>query len=767
MARAKKKKSRKKTSRKRARGGGLRRKIVGFLLLVGLFFAAGVFYFYYTEFSRLIDERLAERPAQASAIYSRPLEIRRGQDLTPDDLARKLSFLGYKSGAELEQGEWYLRRENRFLVGQQVGGRPQRIAIGFNQAGRVVALQSDGQVVDRLLLKGQFLSNLFGSAREKRRRVGYQELPVSLVDAVLAAEDRDFFHHWGIDLPGILRAAWVNLMRREVAQGGSTLTQQFVKNFFLTPERSIRRKLEEMFMAVLVENRFSKRQIFEMYANEIYLGQVGSFGVQGFGQAAVAYFGKDVKELSLAESALLAGIIQAPNRYSPQRHPERAIERRDHVLRLMLDNGLIRPEQMEQALKSRPQVRPAAHQDSSDAPYFVDFLRSQLEERSGLLSGRYQSLEVYSTLDPELQIAAYQAVQRGLETAAKARPGDGDELQAALLALDPRNGDILAMIGGRSYGASQFNRASQALRQPGSTFKPFVYAAALRTAVESSPQEVFTLARMLPDEPYTFVFDGKTYSPRNYGNHYRGQVSLRNALALSLNVPTVRLAEQVGFGEVAESARRLGIERPLEAYPSIALGTFELTLLDLAQGYAVFANQGRLVAMRSIRRVERDGAPLDSAEAQPRQVLDPQVAFLINSALGSVLSYGTGKSVRRRGFDLPAAGKTGSTDDAWFVGYTPDLLCAVWVGFDDSRPLEMSGTRAALPIWTDFMKQARRLGHLSGQGFPRPPSVVALEIDRQTGRRASAQCRDTYTEYFIAGSEPLRLCLQHSLEVAR
>ncbi|HSR49398.1 MAG TPA: PBP1A family penicillin-binding protein, partial [Acidobacteriota bacterium] len=581
------------------------------------------------------------------------------------------------------------------------------------------------------------------------------------------AEDRDFFQHWGIDVAGIARAAWINVLRQEAAQGGSTLTQQFVKNFFLTPEKSIRRKLEEMFMAVLLERRFSKRRIFELYANEIYLGQVGSFGVQGFGQASLAYFGKDVKEISLSESALLAGIIQAPNRYSPQRHPQRALKRRDHVLKLMRETGLIDNDQLEQALQARPQIVPAIRQDSSDAPYFVDFLRARLEERQWLPSGSYDSLEVYSTLDPELQKAAFEAVREGIASAAKARPQDGAEVQAALVALDPRNGEILALIGGRSYASSQFNRASQALRQPGSTFKPFVYAAALESAAEAAPGQVFTLARMLPDEPYTFVFDGKSYSPRNYSNHYRGQVSLRNALALSLNVPTVRLAEQVGFGEVAHTARRLGIERPLEPYPSIALGTFELTLLDLAQGYSVFANRGRLTPLRAVRRIEQDGAALKLPEPEPRQVLNGEVAFLVNSALGSVLSYGTGKSVRRRGFDLPAAGKTGSTDDAWFVGYTPDLLCAVWVGFDDSRPLDMSGTRAALPIWTDFMKRARRLGHLSGEDFPPPPGIVAVEIDRHSGNKASVHCRETYTEYFIAGSEPLRLCLQHALHASR
>ncbi|MEE8585957.1 MAG: transglycosylase domain-containing protein [Acidobacteriota bacterium] len=612
---------------------------------------------------------------------------------------------------------------------------------------------------------GKLISSLYGDGREKQRPVRFGELPQHLVNALLAAEDAEFFSHGGLDLSGMMRALYVNITRMEKAQGGSTLTQQFIKNYFLTPEKSLRRKFEEIFLAVLVENRFSKEEIFELYANQVYLGQVGSFAVVGFGQASQTYLGKGVRHINLPEAALLAGLIQAPNRYSPQRNLDQAVKRRNHVLGLMHRKKLIDDRQLEQALQTVPQIRRAAGLEAQEAPYFVDFVRRELDADWNQSDSGYQSLEVRTTLDAGLQQAAYRALQKGLSRVdglIKKRSPKG-QAQAALVALDPRDGHIRALIGGRRYAQSQYNRAVQALRQPGSTFKPFVYAAALRRKVYAPGNSYYTLSRRLLDVPYTFTFDGKQYSPANHSDRYRKEVSLRNALVLSLNVPTVKLAEEIGFESVTQLCRQLGIQRRLEPYPSIALGTFELSLLDLARGYAVFANQGRRAPVRSVASVKRDGSPLPSPPHRPTQVLEPEVAFLINSALGSVLSYGTGKSVRRRDFWLPAAGKTGSAGDAWFVGYTPDLVCAVWVGFDDSQPLGLEGSQAALPIWIDFMKAARDQGALSGAKFPRPSSILSLTIDRQTGQPATPRCPDTYEEYYIRGTEPLSYCAAHGL----
>ncbi len=615
---------------------------------------------------------------------------------------------------------------------------------------------------------GKLISSLYGEGRRKQRPVRFGELPEHLVNALLAAEDAEFFSHGGLDLGGMMRALYVNLTRMERAQGGSTLTQQFIKNYFLTPEKSLRRKLEEIFLAVLVENRFSKEEIFELYANQVYLGQVGSFAVVGFGQASQAFLGKDVRRLTLPEAALLAGLIQAPNRYSPQRNLDQALKRRDHVLGLMHRKKLISSQQLEQALQAIPGIRRAAGLEAQEAPYFVDLVRRELASDWSRADSGHQSLKTVTTLDSGMQRAAHQAVETGLSRVdSLIKKRSNGQAQAALVALDPRNGHIRALIGGRRYARSQYNRAVQALRQPGSTFKPFVYAAALRRRVYAAGNSFYTLSRRLVDEPYTFTFEGKQYMPANHSGRYRKEVSLRNALVLSLNVPTVKLAEEIGFDSVTRLCRQLGIRRRLQPYPSIALGTFELSLLDLARGYAVFANQGVRAPVQAVTSAQLDGESLPSPSRPPAQVLEPEVAFLINSTLGSVLSYGTAKSVRRHDFWLPAAGKTGSADDAWFVGYTPDLLCAVWVGFDDSRPLGLEGSQAALPIWIDFMKAVRNQGALSGAKFPRPANILSLTIDRHTGQRATNRCPDTYTEHYIQGTEPLGYCAAHGLGSGR
>ncbi len=743
------------------------------MLVAAVTASAAVWLYYYTRFSREIEARLQVRPPLASAVYSRSLPFRRGQKVSSEELQDRLFRLGYArvASAREVQGreEWFLAEApDRLLIGQTRRGRPERIGIGFaaDSQGRqrIVAISQEGRPVPQARLKEQFLSSLYGSDREKRQRVRFEDLPDHLVDAVLAAEDAEFFTHAGLDFWGILRAFVVNLTRMEAAQGGSTLTQQFVKNFFLTPRKSLKRKFEEMFLAVLLERRFSKKEIFQLYANDVYLGQSGTFAVKGFGQGATVFFGKDVRSLSLAESALMAGIVQAPNRYSPVRRQEQAVRRREYVLAQMHSQGMITAEELRQAAQESPRIASPFRSEIASAPYFVDFLNTQLEEVEAIERRDFSRLEVYSTLDPELQRIAYESVLSGLQRIDGLRPGKPGEgrPQAALIAADPRSGEILAMIGGRAYSESQFNRAVRALRQPGSTFKPFVYAAALSRRNPSTGQPEWTLSSQLLDEPTTFLHEGRRYSPGNYGGRYRGRVSLRQSLALSLNVPTVKLAESIEYRSVAELARKLGIRRPLRAYPSLALGTFELSLLELVRGYTAFANQGRTTPLRTLLSVEADGRPAAAPSPSGNPTLQPEVAYLVTSALSSAMSFGTGKSARRKGFDAPSAGKTGSTDDAWFIGYTPELICGVWVGYDDSRPLDLSGGQAALPIWTEFMSAARRIGRLSGLDFDRPKGIVGVAIDRGSGLRAAPACRgQVYTEYYIEGSQPLRTCSEH------
>lgn len=607
---------------------------------------------------------------------------------------------------------------------------------------------------------GQFLSSLYGADRQKRRFVEFEELPPHLVKGVLAAEDERFFQHPGFDLMALMRALYVDIRRGERAQGGSTLTQQFVKNFFLTPDKTIRRKLEELYFAVLLENRFTKEEIFTLYANDVYMGQAGSFAIHGFAEASSTFLGKSVADLSLSESALLAGIIQAPNRFSPLRNPERALQRRDAILKLMEQKGFVDSHSRLVAMEQSIDTRQNLDHNYAAAPYFVDLVRENFSRDVDWR--RASRVGIVTTLDSRLQKFAYQAVREGLDEVARSRGGEGAE--AALIAVRPASGEVVALIGGRDYASSQYNRATHAFRPPGSAFKPFVYAAALQ---ESSDEPYpLTLNSRLMDQPRAFVFDGESYAPSNSGDRYHGLVSLREALAFSLNVPTVQVGDLVGLSELAEVAERVGLGAP-EPFPSLALGAFETTLFRLTEAYTVFPNQGRLVPLRLIQEWTIDGRKVVPDPPAPVEVFDASVAFIITTAMQSVLDEGTGREVRARGFYLPAAGKTGTNQDGWFVGFTPDLLCAVWVGFDDGTDLPHSGSRSALPIWTNFMKQAYRAGLLSGEDFSVPESAVRIAIDARSGLRAAPHCREVIQEYYVRGTEPFEYCRRHVYEMAQ
>lgn len=755
-----------KTSRKKPRSTAAKkrprrlRKVIWTILILGSLVVAAAGLVIYTDLSRRIDAELNAAPQRPGAVYARSYAFKNGRPANLKDLVRRLDRLGYRRTQGPAADPWYTVSGSAIQLGHYRQGRSETVSLRLAPAvggGSAIAdLAVQGRRVERAPLKEPLLSNLWEGTRERTYDVSFADLPAHLIAALLIAEDEDFFSHPGIDWRGILRALRANAEEGGNLQGGSTLTQQFVKNTFLTPERSLWRKMREASMAVLLERRLSKRQIFELYANQVYLGQVGSFAVQGVGAASRIYFGKQAKDLSAAESAQLAAIIPAPNRYSPLVNPVLAKGRRNRLLRTMHDKGALDDASFKEAIRSETTTVKRAVRESASAPYFVDYIRKNLASRLG--GARLpEGLDVYTTLDADLQALAVQAVQDGLR-AVDRRLGH-DRAQAALVVLDPVQGEILAMVGGRSYAGSQYNRATQALRQPGSAFKPFVFAEALRQKIFEPADRFYTLSSQLVDEPYTFVFDGKEYSPGNHGGRYRESVSLRNALALSLNVPTVKLAEEVGFARVRDFAARLGLER-LRAFPAIALGTFEVTLLELAHAYTVFPTAGGFKPLRSILAL--DGADLPPQDAAiDERPLEPEVAYLVTSALASVLSYGTGKEVRRSGFLLPAAGKTGSTDDSWFVGFTPDLLCAVWVGMDDSSPLGLEGSQAALPIWLSFMKAVQKSGGLSGESFTRPDRVVEVPIDRHTGLKAGPSCTDVYAESYISGTEPLRYCLRH------
>jgi len=754
-------------------------KIASVLCLLAAIVAGAFLIRYYYIFNAIIEQKLQDQTYSApTEIYAAPCMLFPGKEVRFTDLLDLVRRLGYVEAAQAASDDlprYQILGDDRLLLHND-SARPLNpmqsveVTLSGNKI-RAIADTSERKALEAWALRPQLLSNLIDEGREKRKFVKYRDLPAVLVNAVLAAEDRRFFSHAGIDIIRIVKALFVDIRQGQLVQGASTLTQQFVKNYFLTPERTWRRKLTDAYMSVLLERRFSKQEIFELWANEVYLGQHGSFAIVGFGEAAKAFFNKAAKDLSLGEAAMLAGIIPAPNRYAPFRHPDRARARRDLVLDRMAESRMIREEERDRVKAEPLEVKPSSIINYLDAPYFVDYVQEMVDERlrSDESAGRLR-YKVYTSLDLDLQKAAYEALREGLaeidETFAKGqRAIPAGTVQASLIAIDPQNGRVLAMIGGRSYGSSQFNRITQSKRQPGSIFKPFVYAAAMETAYHSATP--LTPISPVLDSPAQFAFDDLLYEPKNFQEEYLGQVTLRQAVARSLNIATIKFAERVGYGRIAEIARRLGLNEEIQPYPAMAIGSFEVTPLEMARAYTAFANGGLLSELLPVLEItDADNRPVFKAEPGSEQVLTPQVAFMITSLMESVVNQGTGAGIRARGFSLPAAGKTGTSHDGWFAGYTPELLCIVWVGFDDNRELDLQGSRSALPIWSAFMKRAVALRPLRGGRFTVPEDIVSVEIDPTTGYLATDRCPYRQTEYFIRGTEPVLPCYGGSYEHA-
>lgn len=731
---------------------------------------------YYYIFNGLIENKLGKGNNLAETeIYAAPVTLYPGKHIAPSDLLARARRLGYVehtivgtssvSGYEIGKNDQLTIYNDLSLPAD--GGRTVEVSWNNNVI-RSLKDRVRRTELDSFALKPELLSNVINKNREKRRHVAYRDLPRIVIDAILASEDRRFFSHGGIDPLRIISALIVDIRHGDTVQGASTLTQQFVKNYFLTPERTWKRKISDAYMSILIENRLSKEQIFELYCNEVYLGQRGSFSIIGVGEAAEAFFDKSVRDLTAGEAAMIAGIITAPNRLTPLRYPERAKARRDLVLDLMAEYGMISAKERDQAKAGPLGVKPASIMNYSDAPYFVDYVQDILADKFGDLPLARSKYRVYTTLDTEMQQAAFESLRQGMiELDAYFSKGKRDILpgtvQASLIAVEPRSGRVLAMIGGRNYGVSQYNRITQAKRQPGSIYKPFVYATALETAYSSSTP--LTPASTVVDEPTQFAFENLVYEPRNFKDEYFGQVTMRQAITKSLNVATIKFAEKVGYQKVADLAHRLGLNAQIKPYPAMAIGAFEVTPLEMVRAYTAFANRGLLSDLTPISHV-LDGTmkQVFASQSKPEQVLSPQVAFLVTSLLQSVINNGTGAAARTRGFTLPAAGKTGTSRDGWFAGYTTDLLCIVWVGFDDNRELNLSGSQSALPIWADFMKRAAVLKPLRGEDFPVPDGVPQVEIDPSTGLLATPRCLERLMEYFIRGTEPALTCMGNSYE---
>jgi penicillin-binding protein 1B len=753
----------------------LRAAVVVFLLLA-VSFTVVVSYFY-IKYDRIIEKRFRTPIfANSAKIYALPRTVNDGEKITAKEIAAELRRAGYseQEGASKLGSFELVKGGIEITPGDESYHSPEPARIEIED-GQISRITSKGNELSAYELEPQLVTALFDAEqRSKRQVIKYNDIPPVMVQAVLAIEDRRFFEHSGVNFVRTFEAVWEDLLRQRRAQGGSTITQQLARGFFLTPEKSIKRKVTEMLIAEELEQKFSKQQIFEFYSNWVDLGQRGSFAISGFAEASKAYFGKDLKDITLPEAALLAGLIQRPSYLSPYRHPERAMDRRNLVLETMVDTHAITREQADKA-KATPLKLAAPNVEASDAPYFVDMVRDTLIGKYSENELNDSSYRIYTTLDPDLQKTAAQAVESGIklvdEQVKKLRTKrikvgkkyetkvlEGPQAQVALVVLDPHTGAVLALVGGRNYAWSQLNH-SVAKRPTGSIFKPFVYAAAMNTALDGSPQ-VITPASTVTDAPSSFVYGDQIYEPRNYKEEYKGDVTLRYALAMSLNNATVKVAEEVGYDKVADLAKSAGITS-VKATPAMALGSYDASPLDMAGAYTVFANNGvRLspILLRSVRNAKGD--VIANYNTDQKTVLDPRIAYVMTNMMEGVINNGLGyTAVRLRGFTPPAAGKTGSSHDGWFAGYTSNLLCIVWVGYDDYSDLRLSGAQTAAPIWTEFMKKAATLPEYSAmKPFMQPPGVVDVQLDKATNRLATASCPDDYTSAFVAGTEPHDTC---------
>lgn len=684
----------------------------------------------------------------STRVWSAPFAVRDGARAETARVLERLDRLGYRrADGTPAKGEyrWSPPELTVYLRGYRApsSGQPEgAYVLRRDDSGGWRIKDGLGGSPAEIRLEPELAAQLSGARKERRDPLAWEQIPPSLRDAVVAAEDKRFWTHWGVDPRAILRAAWANARGREL-QGASTITQQLTKNLFLSPRRTLGRKLAEAGLAMYLELRLDKKRILTLYLNHIYLGQDGSASVMGMRAASRYYFSKDPQDLTLAESATLAGIIRGPGFYSPFHDPEAARARRDWVLRRMREDGFIGDTALNYAL-AQPvaAVRGAAEEERRDNAYYVAEVVRELVPRYGGDVLYRNGLSIYTAMDPVLQSLAQKTAR-------------GAKHQAALVALDPLTGDVLALSGGRDFGVSQFNRATQAARQPGSAFKPFVYAEALKIGL--------TPATVLSDRPKKYPGTGRDWSPNNYDGVYYGTATARQALAHSLNAATLDLIGRVGVRRVQELARACGVTSPLRDDLGLALGASEVGLLELTSAYEPFAAGGRRATPRLVVAVaDAEGGILEAPPPESAVVLDPAVAYLTTSLLEGVVKEGTARSLRALGFDAPAAGKTGTTNDgrdAWFVGYTTSLLAGVWTGADDNRALKLTGAKDALPLWESFMREA--LADRPAAEFVRPEGVVSARICTESGMRAVSGCPRKLDELFISGTEPLRDCVLH------
>jgi penicillin-binding protein 1B len=744
----------------------LKRFIKYTLLIFILAVAALAIYGWYL--SAQVEKRFSARRWRIpSTVYSDTTLVYPGQHFNPSIFSEKLFNLGYRAVDHLpsQKGELQTGPDGMIIFlndlrtpWSQREGFAVRIVLAKDRIEAINRMDS-GEPVPILELEPEEIMQFFGPERERRQLISIDQVPEHLVFAVLAAEDHRFFQHYGIDWRGILRAVMTNLQHGAIVQGGSTLTQQLAKNYFLTSARTLTRKLKELLLSVIVELKYEKREILEIYLNEIYLGQKGSVAINGIGEASYFYFGKPIKELTLSEAAVIAGLIKAPNHYSPYGDPLRCRSRRDVVLQAMHRWQWITETELQAEIK-KPVKAVGFTVTDKKAPYFIDYLAEQLNTLYNPQDLASLGLSIYTTLDTQVQIASENALAKGLlrlETSNSnlRREALEEKLQGAIVVMQPETGHILAMVGGRNYSVSQFNRISQAHRQPGSAFKPFVYLSSL---------DQFTPTSLLSNDPKSYTVDGKLWEPQNFEPVTEYTVSLKDALKKSYNLATVDLAMKSGLDKIVDIAGRFHFSGPFKPYPSLALGAFEVIPLELARAYCVFAAEGVQPFPLSLKGVvDENGRILEHQHLNIERLITPAEAFIMNSMLQSVVRDGTARSLQQQGISWPVAGKTGTTNDfkdAWFVGYTPDILALVWVGFDNGDSIGATGAAAALPIWADLMNAIPQ--YRSDMEFKVPEGVEKIRVCPVTGLTAVDGCPEPEEVYFLAGRTPAGPCPLHT-----
>ncbi|MEK7286973.1 MAG: PBP1A family penicillin-binding protein, partial [Elusimicrobiota bacterium] len=731
------------------------KKILIALSVAGLALGASgvVALIFYAEqkLSRLVLGGLGE--SFSTKVFGAPFVLTGDIHPSPEHLIGRLKRLGYRPVEKEPQAKgeffWEAPTLSVFLKGFELPQASQaKILARLTQQsdGSWALSDQEGRELGQIAFEPELVAELSGPDKVRRDPASWEEIPETFKMAVIAAEDRTFLRHHGMDPRAIIRAFLNNILKRGRLQGASTITQQLAKNLLLTPRRTLKRKLVELALAFYLEARYSKREILTLYLNHIYLGQDGLYSVAGIKAAARFYFDKKPGEMTLPEAATIAGLARSPYQYNPLRDPQAAKNRRNFVLKAMAAQGAISQTQMKSALEAPMTAKPApaGHQHQSDALYFVAELVRQMVTRYSEEQIFRLGLAIHTTMDPILQQSAQRVVQMARR-------------QAALVSLDPMTGSVLALSGGKDYARSQFNRATQALRQPGSAFKPFVYAAAL--------EKGFTPAAKLWDGPKKYKKPGRGFwQPKNFNGVYHGTTTLREALVHSLNCATLDLAEKTGLDAIKNFARRMGFTSPLENNLSLALGSSGVTPWEIAGAYAPLANGGFRVSPRLITSVmDAEGTVLEFHPLERSQAIDPALAYLMTSLLEDVMREGTASAVLKRlAWNRPAAGKTGTTNDgrdAWFLGYTNELVTCVWAGDDEYRAIGASGARDAVPIWAAFMKEALLPYPL--RPFAKPEGVVTLKIDILSGLAATSGCPQTREEIFLAGTQPAAPCPLH------